>query len=104
MDDGRPRRSEPGPPHPGNRYWPAALDSECLQLGAQKPTLRPQTSPETDWEVLAALYNATVGPNWKDNDNWLNDAPIGEWHGITTDGNGRVIELDLARILPVTHR
>ena len=30
-----------------------------------------QTSPETDREALIALYNATGGPNWSGNYNWL---------------------------------
>ena len=54
-----------------------------------------QTSPETDREALVALYNATGGPHWKINNNWLSDVPISEWIGVTTDDNGRVIELDL---------
>ena len=53
------------------------------------------TSPETDREALVALYNSTDGPNWNFNDNWLIDAPLGQWHGVTTDNNGRVIELRL---------
>ena len=52
------------------------------------------TSPETDREALVALYNATGGPNWNSNDNWLSDMPIREWYGVTTD-DGRVIVLDL---------
>ena len=32
-----------------------------------------QTSPETDREALVALYNATGGPNWERNDNWLSE-------------------------------
>ena len=28
--------------------------------------------------------------------NWLSDAPLGEWHGVTTDETGRVTELDLS--------
>ena len=44
--------------------------------------------------ALVAIYNATDGPNWVDNTNWLSDAPIGEWYGVTTE-NGRVIALDL---------
>ena len=32
-----------------------------------------QTSPETNREALVALYNATGGPNWYLNDNWLRD-------------------------------
>ena len=53
------------------------------------------TSPETDREALVALYNATDGPNWANNENWLSDAPIGEWYGVRTDDNGRVTWLFL---------
>ncbi len=52
-------------------------------------------SAETDREALVALYNATDGENWERNDNWLTDAPIGEWYGVTTDDNGRVTSLNL---------
>jgi hypothetical protein len=50
-------------------------------------------SPETDREILVTFYNALDGPNWEDNENWLSDAPLGEWSGVTTDDNGRVIWL-----------
>ena len=46
-------------------------------------------------DVLVALYSATDGANWKNNENWLSDAPIGEWHGVTTDRTGAVVALDL---------
>ena len=52
-----------------------------------------QTSSETDREALVAFYNATGGPNWNNNNNWLSDVPIGEWSDVTTDGNGRVTGL-----------
>ena len=52
------------------------------------------TTAETDREALIALYNATDGPNWTNNDNWLSDKPLGEWYGIETD-SGRVIVLEL---------
>ena len=52
-------------------------------------------TPEGDRAALVALYNATVGPNWDSNDNWLSDVPISEWSGVTTDDNGRVTGLDL---------
>ena len=54
-----------------------------------------QTSPETDREALVALYNATSGPNWKSNDNWLSSAPVGEWYGVFVDDNDRVTLLVL---------
>ena len=51
----------------------------------------------TDRAALAALYNATDGANWPRQRNWLSNAPMGEWHGVTTDSDGRVTELDLSQ-------
>ena len=48
-----------------------------------------------DRAVLAALYRAMGGSNWTNKANWLSDAHIGEWHGVATDADGRVIELNL---------
>ena len=56
---------------------------------------RDTSSPQGDRDALAALYNATNGPNWADNTNWLTDAPLDEWYGVTTDAHGRVMGLDL---------
>ena len=55
------------------------------------------TAATTDRDVLVALYHATDGDNWANNDNWLSDAPISMWHGVTTAEGGRVVELDLRR-------
>ena len=49
----------------------------------------------TDRAALVALYNATDGANWLNNGNWLSNAPMGEWHGVTTDSDGRVTQLIL---------
>ena len=53
------------------------------------------TVENPDRAALVALYNATDGPNWVDNTNWLTDAPLGEWYGVTTDATGRVVALNL---------
>ena len=53
------------------------------------------TVENTDRAALVALYNATDGPNWIDNTNWLSEAPLGEWYGVETDPSGRVVELVL---------
>ena len=50
----------------------------------------------TDKSALAALYIAMDGENWLNNDNWLSDAPVGEWHGVSADDSGRVTGLALA--------
>ena len=47
-------------------------------------------SVATDRAALIAFYNATDGPNWIHKNNWLSNALLNQWHGVTTDGNGRV--------------
>ena len=53
------------------------------------------TVENLDRAALVALYHATDGRNWMDNTNWLTDAPLGDWHGVDTDGEGRVVRLNL---------
>ena len=45
--------------------------------------------------VWFALYEATGGDHWTDNTNWLSVAPLNKWYGVTTDDEGRGIELNL---------
>ena len=45
--------------------------------------------------VLTALYDATGGDDWYDNTNWLSDADIREWYGVTTDDEGYITGLKL---------
>ena len=55
---------------------------------------KPAAPPDTR-DALVALYNATNGPGWKNSENWLSEAPLGEWHGVVTDCDGSVIGLRL---------
>ena len=50
-------------------------------------------------DILVAFYNATGGPHWKNSDNWLTDAPLDTWYGVTTDSAGSelVVALELRR-------
>ena len=49
-----------------------------------------------DRAALVALYEATDGRNWVNRENWLTDAPIGDWYGVEMLGD-RVGYLDLRR-------
>ena len=53
------------------------------------------TDDRPDYYALAALYQSTNGPGWTNSDNWLSDEPLGTWHGVSTDSDGRVTGLDL---------
>ena len=65
--------------HQGNR-----LDGFCLSSGAA-----------SDKSVLEILYSQTGGDNWYVKGRWMTKEPISTWHGVTTNGDGRVTALDL---------
>ena len=44
--------------------------------------------------ALGGLYDMTGGPSWANRGAWGTDAPLGDWHGVGTDG-GHVVELTL---------
>ena len=75
------------PPSQHFRAWLAAIpvrsgtDEQCPRL--------------TDREILGLLYEATEGERWERRDNWLSDAPLGDWYGVETDADGNVAWLNL---------
>ena len=80
---------------------PTVLVVVCaLVAGLRGPrvfaSVRIATDASTDRDALVALYQATDGGNWINNDSWLSDAPIGTWHGVTADDSGRIVELVLS--------
>ena len=49
-----------------------------------------------DRGALRRFYVVTGGgPVWKAGTNWLSAEPLSAWHGVTTDGNGRVTHVVL---------
>ena len=93
-----PQRRRRPPPHgrlPRQGQGPRPLPPMRLRPATATAPPAASGSAETDREALVALYNATDGENWDISDNWLSDAPLGEWDGVTTDDDGRVTELDL---------
>ena len=45
--------------------------------------------------ALGAVFDALGGSGWTHSDNWLTDAPLGDWYGVDVDSQGRVIGLRL---------
>lgn len=54
-----------------------------------------------DREILEIVYEALGGENWINNDNWLTDAPLRDWYGVRTNGDGNVVSLRLESNLVV---
>ena len=91
----------PRTPHPGERQrrWihpaapPALLTGLAALLGILLPPPEGRAQDHAaDRAALVALYNATGGPNWINNRNWLSSRPLDQWHGVTVR-NGRVTRL-----------
>lgn len=49
---------------------------------------------EAEKQALIDLYNTTNGTNWTHRTNWLTNAPVCDWYGVTVT-NGKVTELTL---------
>ena len=72
------------------------LEPTAAPTATSRPTATPtRAQSASDRAVLVAFYHSTGGASWDANANWLSGRPIGEWRGVTTDSNGRVIELGL---------
>jgi len=78
------------------------VDAECTQITVASTDYTPDvTAPEGNAEIvvgdrsmLMALYNATDGPNWRNNTNWGTAEPLSTWYGVTATGV-KVTEIDL---------
>ena len=79
------------PSTPGSGDAPTDTDAPAVATAPPAAS----GSVETDREALVILYNATDGENWDGSANWLSDAPLVEWEGVSTDDDGRVTYLVL---------
>ena len=59
------------------------------------PIVTPQPFLAQERAALAAFYEATGGDDYSHKWGWLRDDPVGEWNGVTTDEEGRVIAIEL---------
>ena len=73
--------------------WSELASATVSAAGTTTPSPTPAT---TERGALVALYEATDGANWVENENWLTDEPLATWYGVVTDSSGSVTELDLS--------
>jgi hypothetical protein len=69
------------------------LLAACCGIG-----VRAQQIPQSEFNALVDLYNATDGPNWTNNTGWnttTNNVGGGGWFGVTVE-NSHVTELFLS--------
>ena len=82
--------SETGLCAPADEAFRAWLDAIPVYKGTEEcPSL-------TGRDILTMLYEATDGPNWVNDDNWLTDAPLGDWYGVSANDPDRITILELS--------
>ena len=74
------------------RFWYHCLHGRPIP--GYTPAPKPAHAPEIR-DALVALYNATNGPGWANNENWLSEAPLDQWSGVFTDCDGTLTHLAL---------
>lgn len=75
----------------------AVGDGPWSRSGIGIPRAPDTVDAATDRARLVELYDATDGPNWKNNTNWNTDKPLNEWYGVTTAiGRDRVEQIHLS--------
>ena len=88
----------------GEWSFPVTISSGALNLKCARPSrpasrseiLGPPSVPTGGcWFGIFHLY--TGGSEWSNSDGWLSNQPLGEWHGVTVNGQGEVTTLALNR-------
>lgn len=72
---------------------------KCLHGGSVPGNSDDPQGGAADWvarEALETFFHATNGPDWEENRNWLTDAPLGEWYGVSVSCEGEVTGLFLS--------
>ncbi|HXT64931.1 MAG TPA: hypothetical protein VN696_17950 [Pyrinomonadaceae bacterium] len=78
--------------------WLCLCASQALaQPATPKPLPEPKDAAVRDSErrALIEFYEALGGPDWIERDFWGSERPVGEWHGVTTDTDGYVVQLTI---------
>ena len=63
---------------PRDRVFQSWLESILNHQGGPGCTLPPR-------EIFTAFFEATGGADWTDNTNWLRNAPVASWFGVTVE-------------------
>ena len=64
-------------------------------IGSREWSNEDGAAPVGDRDALIAFYDDMDGDDWDNNTNWKGGAQHDEWHGVTTNYDGRVAQLRL---------
>jgi hypothetical protein len=76
-------------------FCPANAEEEGAPGANPIPEPRDTVLRDQERRALIEFYDALGGPDWIEREFWRSERPVGEWHGVTTDGEGRIIKLTI---------
>ena len=78
-------------------YWNRVTSNQSLSDSGTGITVCSTMDHQGDRAALTALYNAVSSDsqNLYGFDSWSTSSPLGEWEGVSTDMDGRVVGLDI---------
>ncbi|HKO96839.1 MAG TPA: hypothetical protein VJU86_07605 [Pyrinomonadaceae bacterium] len=76
--------------------WPSD-DPVPQKAETPKPLPEPKDAAirERERKAMIEFYEALGGPDWIERNFWGSERPVGEWHGVETDADGRVVRLTI---------
>jgi hypothetical protein len=69
--------------------------SAVAQTAKSLPEPRDKVVRDRERQAMIEFYEALGGADWIERDFWGSDRPVGEWHGVTTDAEGYVVQLTI---------
>ena len=86
-------------------HKPVKLDRVVYALPRYCEEAEDAQTEVSELDALTALYTSAGGASWDNSDKWLSGAPLGEWHGVTTNDAGSVTAIalpdnNMAGVLP----
>jgi hypothetical protein len=74
---------------------PATAADGIAPAANSLPEPRDPAIRDQERQALGAFYQAMSGRDWIQRDFWGSQQPAGKWHGVTTDADGRVVQLTI---------
>ena len=81
---------------PSTKYYVRAYATNSFGTSyGEQQTFTTSNTSDIEKTTLITFYNATGGDDWKINTNWCSDKDVSEWYGITVNGDGKVVGINL---------
>jgi Leucine-rich repeat (LRR) protein len=69
--------------------------AQTTTIARSLPEPKDSAVRDRERKAMIEFYEALGGHDWIERNFWGSDRPVGEWHGVTTDADGYVVQLTI---------